>query len=424
MAIVSPSTDLLALLTFLICLLHCCDAGYDVGVYNPIILIPGISCPNLEARLTDAYVPSLPRCGALKGKGWFPLWNNTSDLVRHNYMSCFEEQMQLAYDSTLKDYRNLPGVETHVPDFGSAHGFTSKNLDSSRKGFCMTRVLEELELLGYRDEDTLFGAPYDPRHAPPLPGQPSQVFSDYFARFKVLVEHASEKNQDKPVILVAHSFGGMATLKFINWTPITWRKKFIKHLVLISPALSGGFMEALTNPASGPKPLVVPTIPRLGLRPMWRTFASALLFLPSSPVFGHMPLVITKNKNYSAYDYKDLLAAIGLNTEVVERVLSAKLRVDAPMVPTTYLNGVGVQTPEQAIYWDGNFDVAPKNVYGDGDGVMNLVGVLALVNDLRRQQQANIPFKFVKIVNATHSDIVVQEHSLKKIMYEILEANR
>ncbi|XP_040256671.2 lecithin-cholesterol acyltransferase-like 1 [Aegilops tauschii subsp. strangulata] len=405
MAIVSPSTDLLALLTFLICLLRCCDAGYDVGVYSPIILIPCISCPNLEARLTNVYVSSLPRCGALKGKGWFSFWNNTSDLVRHNYVSCFEEHMRLVYDSALKDYRNLPGVETHVPDFGSAHGFTSKNLDSSHKGFCMTRVLEELELLGYRDGDTLFGAPYDPQHAPPLPGQPCQVFSDYFARFKVLVEHASEKNQDKLVIL-----------KFINWTPITWSKKLIKHLVLILPALPGGFMEALTNLASGPKPLVVPTIPRLSLRPMWRTFASALLFLPSSLVFGHRPLVITKNKNYSAYDYKDFLTAIGLNTEVMQRVLSTKLRVDAPMVLITYLNGVGVQTPEQAVYWDGNFDVASKNVYGDGDGVMNLVSVLALVNDLHRQQHANIHCKFIKIVNATHSDIVVQEHSLKKII--------
>lgn len=130
MAIVSPSTDVLALLTFLICLLRCCDAGYDGGVYNPIILIPGISCPNLEARLTNTYVMSLPRCSVFKGKGWFSLWNNTLDLVRHDYVSCFEEQMRLVYNPTLKDYQNLPGVEIRVPDLGSAHGFTSKNLDA------------------------------------------------------------------------------------------------------------------------------------------------------------------------------------------------------------------------------------------------------------------------------------------------------
>ncbi|KAK1695899.1 hypothetical protein QYE76_012596 [Lolium multiflorum] len=96
-------------------------------VYHPIILFPGISCPNLEARLTDAYVPSLPRCGALKGKGWFPLWNNTQDLVDHDYVPCLLEQMSLVYDPVLNDFHNQPGVETRVPNFGSSDGFTAKD---------------------------------------------------------------------------------------------------------------------------------------------------------------------------------------------------------------------------------------------------------------------------------------------------------
>jgi lysophospholipase-3 len=87
----------------------------------------GISCPVLEARLTDAYTPSLPRCGAFKGKGWFPLWNSKQDLVDHDYVSCFEEQMSLVFDPVTNDYRNQPGVETRVPDFGSAYGFSYKD---------------------------------------------------------------------------------------------------------------------------------------------------------------------------------------------------------------------------------------------------------------------------------------------------------
>ncbi|XP_048559805.1 lecithin-cholesterol acyltransferase-like 1 [Triticum urartu] len=423
MAIVSPFADLVALLAFIICLIHRCGAGgYDAELYHPVILVPGFTCPNVEARLTDAYVPSVPRCGELKGKGWFPLWKNTTDLVRQDYVPCFEEQMRLIYDPTLNDYRNLPGVETRVPDFGSAHGFTSKN-DSSRIPTCLARVREELELLGYRDGDTLFGAPYDPRHAPPLPGQPSQVYSDYFARVKDLVERASEKNQNKPVILVAHSFGGKVILGFVNSTPVAWRKKFIKHLVLVSPTPPEGFLGVLVSLTSGPS-FLVPSVPPLLLRQMWRTFASTLLSLPSPMAFGHRPIVITNHKNYSAYDYKDFLTALGLNTEVVKRVLSMKLRIDPPMVPTTYLNGIGVKTPEQVVYRDGNFDMAPEKVYGDGDGTMNLFSVLAFVKELSRQQEASIPFKFVEIANATHFDIVVQEHSLKKVMDVILEANR
>jgi lysophospholipase-3 len=33
------------------------------------------------------------------------------------------EQMSLVYDSAAGDYRNLPGVETRVRNFGSSRGF-------------------------------------------------------------------------------------------------------------------------------------------------------------------------------------------------------------------------------------------------------------------------------------------------------------
>lgn len=403
------------------------DGGAGKGrlqVYHPIILFPGISCPNLDARLTDAYTPSLPRCGTFKGKGWFPLWNNTQDVLDHDYLPCLQEQMSLVYDPVLNDFRNQPGVETRVPDFASSYGFTSKDELGSLNMFCMLKLREALEIVGYRDRDTLFGAPYDLRHAPLSPGQPSQVYTDYFASVKDLVHHASEKNGNKPVILVGHSFGGKAILDFVNSTPLSWRKKFIKHIVLAAPTPPTGFLEVLRNLASGPSVIRVPTVSWLGLRPMWRTFASSLTSFPSHRVFGHQPLVVTKHRNYSSYDYADFLTALGISTDIIKQMLPVNLKVDAPMVPTTYLSGIGIQTVEQMVYWDGNFDVEPEYVYGDGDLVINIASLLAFVKEISRQQQlSNIHFKFVKIVNVTHSTIVFQERPLKIVMAEILEAN-
>lgn len=106
-------------------------SGDGLEVHHPIVMTAGFSCPDLEARLTEAYTPSLPRCGALKGKGWFPIYHNTWDLVDHDYVPCFKEQASLVYDPALNDYRNLPGVETRVPNFGSAYGLMRKRL--SRK---------------------------------------------------------------------------------------------------------------------------------------------------------------------------------------------------------------------------------------------------------------------------------------------------
>jgi hypothetical protein len=100
------------------------DGSVDL---HPIVVVPGVSCPDLEARLTEAYRPSTPRCRAMKGKGWFGLWENSSELLAHDYVQCFEEQMSLVYDPDINDYRNLPGVETRVPRFGIAKGFHEKN---------------------------------------------------------------------------------------------------------------------------------------------------------------------------------------------------------------------------------------------------------------------------------------------------------
>jgi len=85
----------------------------------------------------------------------------------------------------------------------------------------MGELRSALERLGYRDGETLFGAPYDLRYAPPLPGQMSQVYySRYFRRLARLVEDASRKNHGRPVIVLGHSFGGAVALEFIRNAPL------------------------------------------------------------------------------------------------------------------------------------------------------------------------------------------------------------
>ena len=120
--------------------------------------------------------------------------------------------------------------------------------------------------------------------------------------------------------------------------------------------------------------------------------------------------------NYSAYDYRDLLMDLGFSIDIIKWILRMNLKVDAPMVPTTYLNGVGFQMIDQAAYWDSNFDVEPEYVYGDGDDVVNLVSLLAFVEEMRSQQQrSNIGFKFIKIAHTNHSHILIRERSLKRV---------
>ncbi|KAL6639388.1 hypothetical protein ACP70R_023118 [Stipagrostis hirtigluma subsp. patula] len=396
----------------------------NAGVLHPIVLVPGLSCSDYEARLTKAYQPSVPHCGTMKGKGWFGLWENTSDLVAHDYVRCFQEQFSLVYDPVINDYRNFPGVETRVPNFGSARGFRYKA--PLHPEYCLAALRGALEKMSYRDGDTLFGAPYDIRHAPPLPTQSSEVYSVYFKQFMRLVEHASKKNHHKKVILFGHSFGGHVALEFVWSTPLAWRKKYIKHVILVAPT-TAGFVEPVKNLVSGTDMIYVPTATPMSLRSMWRTFESAIVNFPSPTVFGHEPLVITKQRNYSAYDMEDLLTAIGFGDGIEpfrKRALPKMHYFQDPMVPVTCINGVGNKTPLQLIYWESDFEKPPELVYGDGDGTVNFISMLDFDQKMYQRSGKKKQFKSIKLDGARHGNIITDEWALKRVMQEIIEANR
>ncbi|CAL5089300.1 unnamed protein product [Urochloa decumbens] len=392
---------------------------------HPVVLVPGMGCSDLEARLTEEYRPSVPRCGAMKGKGWFELWKNISDLEAHDYMDCFLQQMRLIYDPSTNEYQNLPGVETRIPTSAPLEGSATRTLFTRMKQ-CFDKVREGLERLGYRDGDTLFGAPYDWRYAPPLPGQPSKVYSSFFKEFKALVEAASTKHHKK-VIVVGHSYGGMVALEFVRNTPLAWRNKYIKHLILVAPTLSEGFLNQLVRLATGPSDLTYIGANTSSLRPMWRSFETSIVDLPSPDVFGHKPLVITERRNYSAHDMEVLLAAIGFAHGVEpfrSRMVPKMHYFQAPMVPMTCINGVGNRTTKQLVFWEGEYDRAPEMVYGDGDGYVNLISMLAFHKKMSQHPGQKNQFKSIKIDGAQHSGIITEEWTVKRVIHEILEANK
>jgi len=363
------------------------DGGTARGLH-PIVLVPGVNCPDMEARLTEAYEPSTPRCGRMRGKGWFGLWTNHTWALDADTTACFEEQMRLVYDPALGEFRNRPGVATRVPNFGSARGFGSKY--PPHPEYCFGALRSTLERFGYRDGETLFGAPYDFRYAPPLPGQRSRVYSRYFRLVTRLIEDATKKNQGRAAIILGHSYGAMVALEFVRNSPSPWRHKLIKHLFMVAPTWSGGYVRAIRGIVSGPPVdmVYVPSASRLSVRSMWRTFETAIVNLPSPEVFGRRPLLVTRSKNYSAYDIADLLVAISSangDKPFRERELAKMGYFKAPMVPMTHMYGMGVPTEEQLVYREGDFDIPPEMVYGDGDGTINLKNMLAFEEKVGKQ---------------------------------------
>jgi lysophospholipase-3 len=91
----------------------------------PVVLVPGNTCSQLEARLTDAYEPppESPQCGVGERGRWFRLWRNATAMDDPAVAPCLSDQLRVVYDPAARDFRNVPGVETRVLGFGSTADF-------------------------------------------------------------------------------------------------------------------------------------------------------------------------------------------------------------------------------------------------------------------------------------------------------------
>jgi lysophospholipase-3 len=76
------------------------------------------------------------------------------------------------------------------------------------------------------------------------------------------------------------------------------------------------------------------------------------------------------------------------------------------------------------VYWESDYDRSPEIAYGDGDGTVNLISMLAFDKDMNRQPGQKKQFKSVKIHGAEHGDLVNKEWEVNRVIQEILEANR
>jgi lysophospholipase-3 len=205
----------------------------------------------------------------------------------------------------------------------------------------MGKLVEALERAGYRDGESLFGAPYDFRHAPAAEGQANRELSRFRRRLMALVERASMANGGRPAVLVSHSQGGYFAMDFLGRSPLSWRRRFVKHFVMASTG-AGGFVVSMqffatsgnsSSSSPSPSPADVMSLPRVG-----RTLASRFTALPSPVAFGDdTPLVVTRNKSYAASDMPEFLAAAGLPPYAVRlyemRELPVALNLRAPLVP-------------------------------------------------------------------------------------------
>lgn len=388
---------------------------------HPVILIPGAGGNQLEARLTTDYHSRSIICqlSALSRRGnWFRLWFDPTVLLAP-LTRCFAERMELAYLAAIDDFRNAPGVETHVPRFGSTESLLYLDPHLKHITEYMASLVSALEAVGYIDGHNLFAAPYDFRYGLAPSGQPSMVGDQYLRDLRALIESSAAANDGRPVILVAHSLGGLFALHLIDRSSLSWRRQFVKHLVTLSTPWAGTVQEMLTF-ASG-YTLGVPFVDPLIIREEQRSAESNLWLLPARRVFGEMPLVFANNRSYSAKEMADFLKDIGYEDGIYPYETRIRPMVDRTVepegVPVTCIVGFGVDTPEALFYGTKGFDEQPEVMYGDGDGTVNMESLVAPEKEWSDAGRRNL--KVLKLKGISHSSILTTTAAVNKIIEEL-----
>ncbi|KAK4341998.1 hypothetical protein RND71_037814 [Anisodus tanguticus] len=390
---------------------------------HPLILVPGAGGNQLEARLTSEYKSTSLLCNRwypLKkdSEGWFRIWFDSS-VVLAPFTKCFNQRMKLYYQTHLDDYYNAPGVNTRITQFASTNTLLYLDPNLKKTTGYMEPLVNALQEVGYKDGENLFGAPYDFRYGLAAEGHPSHVGSKFLKDLKGLIENASNSNGGKPVILLSHSLGGLYVLQLLNRNPKSWSQKYIKHFIALSTPWGGAVEEMLTF-ASG-NTLGVPLVNPLLVREEQRSSESNMWLLPSPKIFStNRPLVITPNVAYSAHDIPKFLKDIGFPEGVlpyISRILPLVDNLTLPQVPITCIIGCGVKTPDTLFYGDGKFDKRPEIVYGDGDGTVNMVSLLALESNSANKSHQPLNLIMIDAMQAT--GLISTHHSIHMIILSI-----
>ncbi len=204
----------------------------------------------------------------------------------------------------------------------------------------------------------------------------------YYDRLKQLIENTSSINGNKPVVLVAHSMGSPTTLYFL--TKIVdqpWKDKYIRDYITISGVWRGA-AKAVKAFVSGDNEGIW-IVPNGEGRAGSRTYPanSWLLPFPSEDTWPSTDvIVVTPQRNYSVWDYKDLFQDMKYSRgyDMFLEIQNLTGAMPPPNVTLHCLYGTGVNTPMRFEYGEGQFpDTQPTTITGDGDGTVNINSLMS-----------------------------------------------
>lgn len=375
--------------------------------YSPVIIVPGNGGCRIEAKTVNPKVPT-PKCRV--SRDWYLIWANIKniDLFAGEYTyGCWEDYIRLQFNKTTGESHPYPGVHIRIPGWGTTE--TIEYVDPSwltflagNTGAYFSTFVRKLLNLGYVRGKSIRGAPYDWRKAP-------VSHSDFFQRFKELIEDTYEKNGRKKVVLAAHSMGGTYTTYFLRRQTEAWKKKYVRYMLSLNVPY-GGATALLWLYASGYN-WGINFISAKKVRDEERTYESPAFMMPNDLAWNENDVVlITKDKKYTIKDYEEFFKDIGHRNGVKiwqrARVNTTEERMH-PGVDIVCVYAYGLPTGSTLDYRQSHFpDEQPSVLHEDGDKTVTTrsMKVCEMWNNHPKHK-----FELKKFKGIGHNDLLYNE---------------
>ncbi|PAA61691.1 hypothetical protein BOX15_Mlig028650g1, partial [Macrostomum lignano] len=336
---------------------------------TPVILIPGDGGSQVEARLDGK--PWVPHYWCSKTtKDYFPIWLNL-ELLTYFTIDCFVDNFRLHFDNVTNISHNAPNVSIRVPNYGDTAAVEYFDVSRiSASAYFSGLVAALTKQLGYTRNVSVRGVPFDFRRSPP-----DLDVENFDSNLLQLIESTCRDNGNRPALLVAHSYGNIMALRFLQRQSADWKRRHIRALLAVGAPL-GGAVKTVRVVSSGDS-LNIPFEKPLTIRPLQRSFTSSAFLMPQAPLWPPgEPFASRPGRNYSSSNYAEFFADIGFPEGLAMR-LASLTDFDAtkpPGVEVHCVHGDGLPTPGRFVWTSdepGWADSQPGIVNDNGDGTVN-----------------------------------------------------
>ena len=204
--------------------------------------------------------------------------------------------------------------------------------------------------------------------------------SGYYKQFHRLIESTFSQNGNQPVVILAHSLGGLVSHYFLTeLVSQDWKDKYVAQYITVASVWAGA-VKVLHGIVSGETDGMFPFMAQYQIRVAERSFPSEYWLAPR-PVAKAWPkeqvLFSTPLHNYTAYDLPELMRDLGSSEtnlwSMYNGVTSALSRgLPPPNIRTLCIAGSGIKTDSLYTYTDQFPNGSEHTGYSEGDGSVNI----------------------------------------------------